>query len=307
MKPQPRSRWNAPQAKSAIERRHSSKLGIPFSSSSKVKWLTRKTGTDEQRGKHFPILGSRASLPKLRFKAASKALSPLEKQTLREEDDMKAAFGKRAWACGVTYKDGTIDMFPVVASSYAEAMKKIGPKIERPEDVTEIVLCNPLGETLHKIGRAAVAAARKIAGAAKKVYKKGEAEALKAARRVGRVAALPEKIREAYEVGIEARPGIIPAEAGQPARRVLTPEEASMLVAEVMRGTPMTEQERRMIEAAPMLYRPREEPPPYTVEELRAAQKRIAERRAAAPKRRADHRISPVAESYFTKRHRRRD
>jgi hypothetical protein len=123
-------------------------------------------------------------------------------------------------------------------------------------------------------------------------------------------------MREAYEVGREARPGIIPAAEGEPERRVLTPEEASRLVAEAVRKAPLTEAEKAEIEKYPLLYRPREEPPPYTVEELRAAQQRIAERRAAAPRLAASrearaaaargeevYRLSPVSESYFTKRH----
>jgi len=195
--PKPRPKYNARKAKAKIEKLHASK----------VRFLTGfKTATHYRGGKlrpepqAFPT-GSMAGkkLPKLRFKKPTRKekarLTKLEKRTLKEEGNVKAAFGKKAWACGVTYKDGTMDMFPVVASSYAEAIEKIGPKIERPEDVVEIVLCNPLGETLHKIGRAAVSAARKM-----------RAFARKAARKLGRIAAIPAELREEYAAAKKARP-----------------------------------------------------------------------------------------------------
>jgi hypothetical protein len=304
LRPKIKKQYDSEAARKKIQRRRqsiiSAKTGIDF--------RTRTTGTDKQIGQHFPILGSRADLPKPHYrKPLRRGINPLEKHALEEEAKLVEAFGGKGWMITVKYKDGSTEDIPVIAKNYEEAMKKAKPKMnQRAEQIQEIVIVDPsIGEILHKVGAGAARVARAIgrgawrgvkalARAAKKAPGAVERAAIKAATAIGKVEALPEEMREAEEIGRARRPGIIPAEAGEPARRVLTPEEASMMVAEVMRGTPMTEKERKMIEAAPMLYRPREEPPPYTAEELRAAQQRIAERRAAratAPREREMARV----------------
>lgn len=271
MRPKPRPKYRAGAARAKIERLHATKVKFLTGSD----FRTRIHGTDKQVGQVFPV-GSIAGkkLPKLRFKKPTRKektrLTQLEKRTLKEEDNAKAAFGKKAWACGVTYKDGTMDMFPVVASSYAEAIEKIGPKIERPEDVVEIVFCNPLGETLHKIGKAAVSAARKM-----------RAFARKAARKLGRVAAIPAELREEYAAAKKERPWLTeekfakekgapletvkewreeptpsvyrPAAVAAPPEEEYTPYQRKMLAAET-EETMRREAERR---AAPRIARPR--------------------------------------------------
>jgi hypothetical protein len=298
-----KSRYDSHRALSKVSRAHASKVafktGMPLSKEKWVRWLTRKTGTDEQRGKHFPILGSKADLPKLRYRkptALEKArLTKLELDTAKEERDLLDA-GFKGWLIGVKYKDGSTEEIPIIAKNYTEALRKARPKMNQAaSQMDEIVIIDPsIGEILHKVGAGARRAAHAIArgvkmvpGIARRVYRAGEREALKAARRLGRISALPAEIGEAYEIGAAYRPGIVPAEAeaGEPARRVLTPDEASRLVAEAVRGAPLAAKEKAEIEKAPMLYRPREEPMPewYTPAAISAARERIAARIAGRP------------------------
>jgi hypothetical protein len=249
-------------------------------------WLTRKEGSLKQIGQKFPVLGSKSSLPRIRYKRATPTerarLTKLELDVAKAEREMLDR-GQKGFEIGVKYLDGSTEIIPVIAGSYQEALKKARPKMNQIESqIDEIVICDPdWGEIAHKIGAGARRLAHGIARGVRMIPKAAgavERAAIRTGRRIGRIAALPTEIQEAYEIGKKERPGITPAAPGEPARRVLTPDEASRLVAEAMRGAPLTQIEKAKIDAAPLLYRPIEEPMPawYTPEALKAAQERLA-------------------------------
>jgi hypothetical protein len=246
---------------------------------------TRTHGTARQIGKKFPVGSiSSKSLPKLTFKKPTRfekaRLTELERDAIREEEKLKAA-GFKGYMIGIRLKSGKIEEIPLIAKSWHEAFALAHENMMKydPNDIDEITIVDP---SLKEIAHAISGGARRFAGAikrgvekipgyARKTFKEAEAFTIRRAREAGRIAALPEEVREAYEVGKARRPGIVSASVEEPARRVLTPEEASRLVAEAMRGAPITEAAKAEV---------REEPAPYTTEELKAAQERIARRRA---------------------------
>ena len=268
-------KFDSRKARLNIERRHAAKVQM-FTG-----FRTRTHGTLRQIGQKFPVSSMPSkSLPKLKFKTPTRfqkaRLTELERDAIREEEKLKAA-GFKGYMIGIRLKSGKIEEIPLIAKSWHEAFALAHENMMKydPNDIDEITIVDP---SLREIAHAISGEARRFAGAikrgvekippyARKTYKEAEAFAIRRAREAGRIAALPEEVREAYEVGRARRP----AEAVQPARRVLTPEEASRLVAEAMRGAPITEAAKAEV---------REEPAPYTAEELKAAQERIAKRRA---------------------------
>lgn len=262
--------WDSRKARMNIERRHAAKVQMVTG------FKTRIRGTARQIGQKFPVSSMPSkSLPKLKFTRFQKArLTELERDAIREEEKLKAA-GFKGYMIGIKLKSGRIEEIPLIAKSWHEAFALAHKSMMKydPNDIDEITIVDP---SLREIAHAISGGARRFAGAikrgvekippyARKAYKEAEAFAVRRAREAGRIAALPEEVREAYEVGKARRP----ASAEEPARRVLTPEEASRLVAEAMLGAPITEAAKA-------------EPAPYTTEELKAAQAKIAERRAAA-------------------------
>jgi hypothetical protein len=150
-------------------------------------------------------------LPKLRFKKPTRKektrLTQLEREAFREEEKLKAA-GFKAWVIGVRYKDGSTEEIPIIAKTYQEALRKAKPKMNQcKEQIDEITIVDPsIGEVLHKLGAGARKAARKIAKGVKMLPAKVEKLGLKAARKLGRIWAQPEQMREAFAAAKAERP-----------------------------------------------------------------------------------------------------
>jgi hypothetical protein len=213
LRPKPRPKYNARKAKAKIEKLHASK----------VRFLTGfKTATHYRGGKlrpepqAFPT-GSMAGkkLPKLRFKKPTRKekerLTKLEREAFREEERLKAA-GFKAWVIGVKYKDGSTEEIPIIAKTYTEALKKAKPKMNQLQSqIDEITIIDPsIGEILHKVGAGAAKAARKIGRGLMKAPARIEKLGLRAARKLGRIWAQPEQMREAFEAAKKERPWLTP-------------------------------------------------------------------------------------------------
>jgi hypothetical protein len=212
LKPKPRPKYRAQAARAKIERLHESKVRFLTGSD----FRTRVRGTERQIGQHFPVgATSSRSLPKLRFKKPTRKekarLSSLEIEAQKEEQKL-LAHGFKGWMISVRYKDGSTEDIPVIAKTYQEALKKAKPKMNQvASQIDEIVIIDPkIGEILHKIGAGAAKAARKIGRGLMKAPARIEKLGLKAARKLGRIWAQPEQMREAFEAAKKERPWLTP-------------------------------------------------------------------------------------------------
>ena len=196
---------------------------------------TRTTGTPRQIGKVFPVAGQGKKLPKLRFKKPTMKektrLTQLEREAFMEEQKLKAA-GFKAWLISVRYKDGSTEEIPLIAKTYQEALRKAKPKMNQvASQIDEIVITDPkIGEILHKVGAGAMKAARKIGRGLMKAPARIEKLGLKAARKLGRIWAQPEQMREAFGAAKKERPWLTPEqfaeEQGAPPKTVKEWREA---------------------------------------------------------------------------------
>lgn len=184
----------------------------------KTKFLTRKQGTPKQIGQVFPTPYTRKHA-KIKYRRPtqleSQKLSDLELRAAREERKLLDANFK-GWLIAVKYKDGSTEEIPIIAKDYQSALDKAKPKMNQvASQIDEIVIIDPkLGEILHKIGTGAMVVAKKIGRGVKTVIEKApekiEKAGIKTARELGRIAAWPAEMREAYEAAKAERPWLKP-------------------------------------------------------------------------------------------------
>jgi hypothetical protein len=180
----------------------------------KVSFLTRKQGTPEQIGQVFPTPYMRKH-DRIKYRKPThferQKLSDLELKAAKEERKLLDA-GFKAWVIAVKYKDGSTEEIPIIAKDYQSALDKAKPKMNQvASQVDEIVIIDPkLGEILRKIGTGAMVAAKKIARGVKMAPEKIEKMGIKAARKLGRIAAMPAEFGEAYEAAKAERPWLKP-------------------------------------------------------------------------------------------------
>lgn len=208
----------------------------------KASFLTRKQGTPEQIGQVFPTPYMRKHA-KIKYRKPTylerQKLSDLELRAAKEERKLLDA-GFKAWVIAVKYKDGSTEEIPIIAKDYQNALDKAKPKMNQvASQIDEIVIIDPkLGEILRKIGTGAMVVAKKIARGVKMAPEKIEKMGIRAARKLGRIAAMPAELREAYEAAKAERPWLKPEQFAKE------------------QGVPISTQEEWRREPTPAIYRP---------------------------------------------------
>ena len=209
MRPNPRPKYNARMAKAKIEKLHSTKVRFLTG------FKTRIHGTDKQIGQKFPVgsmSGKRLPLMRAPKYHGINPLTPLELDTIHAEERMLQA-NLKGFTIGIKLKSGEIDEIPLIAKSWHQAFAIAHKQMQKydPEDIDEITIVDP---SLKEIAHAISGGAHRFAGAIKKgiietipgYARKVRAFARKAARKLGRVAAIPAELREEYAAAKKARP-----------------------------------------------------------------------------------------------------
>jgi hypothetical protein len=138
-------------------------------------------------------------------------LTPLEEHTLKAEEELLSANFK-GFTIGIKLKSGEIDEIPLIAKSWHDAFKIAQRSMQKydPEDIDEITIVDP---SLKEVAHAIAGGARRFAGAIKRgvekipgYARKVRALGRKAARKLGRIAAIPAELREEYAAAKKERP-----------------------------------------------------------------------------------------------------
>jgi hypothetical protein len=226
---------------------------------------TRVRGTQKQIGQKFPMGPlSKSQLPKLRFQkhAAPKAgMTRLELDAMRAEKELRDA-GFEAFTIGLKFKDGSELMIPLICKSWDEAIEKAQSKMGELDksQIQELVIEDPdLHQLLHQFGAGARSVAGMIGKGIKKLpglARKAEAYGIKAARKAGRLAAIPKEIGEAFRAGERERPWT--AEEAAAAEEPTTEEEALAEARRLQRIGVAGAEPRHVKEAARPEYTPYE-------------------------------------------------
>jgi hypothetical protein len=120
--------------------------------------------------------------------------------------------GFKAYTIGIRMKTGEEIMIPLICKTWDEAIDKARSKMNELDksQIQELVIQDPdLHQLLHQFGAGARSVAGMIGKGIKKLpglARKTEAYGIKAARKAGRLAAIPKEIQEAFRAGERERP-----------------------------------------------------------------------------------------------------
>ena len=276
-----RMKYDAGRAKRKIEKLHATKVRFLTG------FKTRIHGTDKQVGQVFPVgsmSGKRLPLMRAPKYHGINPLTPLELDTIHAEERMLQA-NLKGFTIGIRLKSGEIDEIPLIAKSWHEAFGAAQRHMQKydPEDIDEITIVDP---SLKEIAHAIAGGARRFAGAIKRgvekiprYAKKAEVLGLKAARKLGRIAAMPEEMKEAFAAGERERPW---------------PEEGAVPTYEEEKEEALLSEARRLkrIGVAPEMY-----PEEYVRRPLTPTA-----RAAKAELMRIDHEPAPFMPAYETEK-----